>query len=132
MAEKHIISSILFLNRGGSNILENLKRRFQAHADVGFKGIDFNTEILTGVTENREQIILEIAEMARENGLVFCQCHLPFISQKDGVPDGNSFNKKVFDALDSAKALGIKYAVMHPNTTSVNQGNISEHFYKKQ
>lgn len=119
MAEKHIISSILSFHRSNKSALEYIKDGFLALAEIGFRGIDFNTDILTRVSENREQIILEIAKSAKENGLTFCQCHLPFISQKDGVPDGDIFNKKVFAALDCAKALGIKYAVMHPNTTSI-------------
>ena len=119
MNEKQVISSILAFHRSSEGALEYVRHGISALASLGFGGIDFNTEILSGVTENIEQILSEISESARQNGLVFCQCHLPFIPQKNGVPDGNAFNQTVFQALDNAKALGIKYAVMHPNTASV-------------
>lgn len=47
MAEKHIISSILSFHRSNKSALEYIKDGFLALADIGFRGIDFNTDILT-------------------------------------------------------------------------------------
>jgi len=119
MEEKHIISSGIQFHPWNEDYIQNVSDGFSALAKIGFKGIDFYMGTVSGMTEGRDWAVAKIGELAEQNGLVFCQCHLPFISQTSGVPEGDEFNNRVFTALDCAKALGIKYAVMHPNTVSI-------------
>ena len=117
--EKHIISSGTSFHVGCNDIFGNMSDAFSSLAKCGFRGIDFTTMMLRSIRENREEAYQKVAELAKENNLVFAQCHLPFIPQKDGVPDRDAFYQEVWQALDSAKALGIRYAVMHPNSASI-------------
>ena len=119
MTKKHIISSGTTFHMGHGDVLENIEIGFAALAQCGFRGIDFTTMMLKNVTEDREGIYLKIAELAKKYGLVFAQCHLPFVPQKQGIPDGDAFYQEVCQALDAAKGLGIRYAVMHPNSASI-------------
>ena len=119
--DKHIISSCAtYYVKHDSDVLSNIDKGFETLSAAGFGGVDFNTVRLSGITEGRDAIIDGVIESAKKHGIEFAQCHLPFIPQRDGLPDGDEFNKKVFAAMDIAKAFGIKYAVMHPNTTSVS------------
>lgn len=118
--KKHIISSCLaFCEDTSDDILQVVGNRFETLKNIGFEGIDFDTTLLGRVKKDREQIFDSVSKLAKSIGLEFIQCHLPFVPQSNGVPDGDSFNKTVFSALDVAAGLGIKYAVMHPNTSSV-------------
>jgi len=119
MTEKHIISSGTTFHTGRADVLENIDAGFAALAECGFRGIDFTTMMLKSVQENREEVYEKVAELAKKHGLVFAQSHLPFIPQKDGVPDRDAFYQEVCQALDATKALGIRYAVMHPNSASI-------------
>ena len=119
MNNKHIISSGTSFHTSCADVLKNIGEGFSVLAQCGFQGIDFTTMMLKNVQEDRESVYQKVAELAKENGLVFAQSHLPFIPQKDGVPDRDAFYQEVCQALDATKALGISYAVMHPNSASV-------------
>lgn len=119
MADKHIISAGIAFHDARDNVIENFAEGFATLAEIGFQGVDFPIMCLNGVKENRDATIQKIAEQAKESGIQFAQGHLPFIGQSAGTPDLESFKPVVFDALDAAKALGIQYAVMHPNSASV-------------
>ena len=108
MDNKHIISSGTSFHLGIEDVLKNISTGFAALAECGFQGIDFTTMMLKSVQENREETFEKVAELAKKNGLVFAQSHLPFIPHQE-----------VCQALDATKALGIRYAVMHPNSASI-------------
>ena len=114
-----LTSCMAFCDKSFDDVVKTIDYRFETLKNIGFEGIDFNTNILSGVNKDREAILSCVAKSARSYGLEFAQCHLPFVSQVDGAPDGDAFKNKVFAALDAASALGIKYAVMHPNSTSI-------------
>ena len=116
--EKHIISAGIAFHDWRDDAIENFAAAFEALAEIGFQGVDFTTMHLDHTVKDREEGLRKVEELAKKNGLQFAQCHLPFVAQSVGTPD-ESFKQVVFDGLDAAKALGIQYAVMHPNSASV-------------
>lgn len=117
---KEFILSSQFINARNpqNSTVEHIKEGLLFHKELGFKSVDFGMSYLNRMNDNPENEIIEISEISKEVGVHFRLCHLPFISQKIGVPD-ESFNKSVYKAIDMAKLLGCDYAVMHPNSTTV-------------
>ncbi len=90
------------------------------HKKIGFDAADFPTTLVARMEENWESGIDEIKAASAEIGIRFEVCHLPYGVKIGGTPEEAApFNESMHRAIDAAKRLGVDYAVLHPNTTTV-------------
>lgn len=117
---------------------ENLSDYFRCGIEfcknVGFDALDFpmkEISSLLGKTTDIEwkRCIERVKKDAEDFKIDFEVCHLPFtiwdrISHDDNLVA--EFEHILLASVDAAKALGVKYAVMHPNTVPVLKGDYCE------
>ena len=113
-----LASELIYHNYPKDDIVEYIRQGMLAMKRIGFDAVDFNTAMVANMGDQPEKCIDTILGYMEELALSFRLCHLPFVAQKNGVP-GPEFNQKVFTAIDAAKQLGVDYAVIHPNSTTL-------------
>lgn len=115
------ISSTLNLHSGSrENISAYIRAGLEFHKKIGFDAADFPMKLLDFMGGDWEAGIAAAAQDAQNIGLRFEVCHLPFGVKIGGTPEEVApFNEKMHRAIDAAKLLGVDYAVLHPNTTTV-------------
>ena len=88
---------------------------------AGFDAADFPmNSMLRLFGDNWESEIIAARDYARKKGIAFEVCHLPFGVKIGGTPEEvKPFNDSMHQAIDAAKLMGVDYAVLHPNTTTV-------------
>jgi sugar phosphate isomerase/epimerase len=70
--------------------------------------------------ENWQQGMETVLSDSEKIGVRFELCHLPFGVKIGGTEEEVApFNASVHRAIDAAKILGVDFAVLHPNTTTV-------------
>lgn len=89
--------------------------------DVGFDVANISTSKLLPPDGNWQPIVEQALQDAKELNVPFIDCHLPFYSDKVNTdPEfAELCSKKVHTGIEIAKALGVKHAVLHPNTSAV-------------
>lgn len=90
------------------------------YRECGFDTADFGTTLLDlSSNEAWKPQVEAIMTDATDQGFDFYMGHLPFmggISKNEAVME--DFKNKMHNAIDAAAALGLKYAVMHPNAAN--------------
>ena len=90
------------------------------HREHGFATADFGITMLDlSSAEGWKPQVEQIMTDATEQGFIFYMGHLPFmggISKSEEVM--TTFKEKVHNGIDAAAALGIQYAIMHPNAAN--------------
>ena len=106
--------------RVGDNIYEQTMANAEMAKAVGFDALDFSfcPKIFD---EDRFDEYAEWGIAASEKfGLKYEVCHLPFSGKVALDPSLlPALETKIFKAIKAAKLLGGKYAVVHPNTTTL-------------
>lgn len=89
--------------------------------DAGFDAANIGTGTLLPATGEWQPIVEQALQDADELGIPFTDCHLPYFNIKVNTdPDyAELCSQKMYTAMDIAKALDIKTAVLHPNCTTV-------------
>lgn len=91
------------------------------YRDCGFDTADFGTTLLDlSSEESWKPQVEQIMKNATEENFQFYMGHLPFmggISKNEDVMI--AFKNKMHNAIDAAAALGLQYAVMHPNAANL-------------
>lgn len=89
--------------------------------DAGFDAANIGTGALLPPTGEWQSIVERALQDADELGIPFTDCHLPYFSIKVNTdPDyAELCSQKMHTAMDIAKALNVKTAVLHPNCTTV-------------
>lgn len=114
-----ISSSLTLHGTPGEDIGQFICDGLAFHKRVGFDAADFPTHYLRFMGENWRPCIETAAEDACAAGLRFEVCHLPYgIPMEPTAEEAEAFGRKVFQAMDAAKMLGVDHAVLHPNTTT--------------
>lgn len=87
----------------------------------GFDAADFPMNSMVKLMGDRlEEGVAISRDYARSAGVAFEVCHLPFGVKVGGTEEEvRPFNEAMHKAIDAAKLLGVEYAVLHPNTTTV-------------
>jgi len=94
---------------------------------AGFKILDFNFSAYAPEGEGSPEGSARAAECAAAQGAQFKYAHLPYNFPKDFSGENVvSFNKRVFSSIDSARRIGVKYAVIHACTGMVEQEEFCE------
>lgn len=117
----YLLSSGLYYHtKPAKNAEEHILEGLHTLKRNGFEAVDFDLGIFGNFDQDFSACIERVKKEAENLGLIFGQCHLPFIPQKSGAPEEHAdFGKIVLKAMDTAKALGISYSVIHPNSTTL-------------
>ena len=112
------VSSGLNLHaREGEDFGGYIRKGLRFMKEHGFDAADFSTKQLDLSTDAWRLQVEDMLAAAEETGLAFELCHLPFGGVKGVVTE--AFAIKMHNAIDAAVALGVKHAVLHPNTTTL-------------
>ncbi|MBE7053111.1 MAG: sugar phosphate isomerase/epimerase [Ruminococcaceae bacterium] len=88
--------------------------------NAGFDAADFSTDMLVDIEGDWTPYIEKTKKASVETEMKIEICHLPFswtiCTRPEEIP---SFNKKMYKGIDAAALLGVDYAVLHPNTTTL-------------
>ena len=100
----------------GQDAVSYVHDTIRFYRECGFDTADFGTTMLDLTSEGWKPQVEAIMKDATEQNFQFYMGHLPFmggISKNEEVME--TFKLKVHNAIDAAAALGLQYAVMHPN-----------------
>ena len=102
------------------NIGEYIRRGLIFHKKAGFDAVDFPSVLFKQMGDDWKKYVEIALSDAREIGIQFELCHLPFTVKVDAPKEeADAFNQGVHRAIDAARALGVDYAVLHPNTATI-------------
>lgn len=115
------ISSKLILNPDlKGNVYEYIKDGIWFLKNAGFDAADFSFNIIENIEGDWSLYIERALADAEDAGIKFEVCHLPFSGRVAKDPASiPAFNIKMHKAIDAAALLGVDYAVLHPNTTTL-------------
>jgi sugar phosphate isomerase/epimerase len=104
-----------------TDVYDYIRKGLEFHKKMGFDAADMPMGIIDLTNDNWQPVIERAAEDADELGVKFELCHLPF-SGKVSTPSDYLpiFNAQMHRAIDAAAMLGVDYAVLHPNTTTLH------------
>lgn len=104
-------------------------RMLLLYREAGFDAIDFGFDKATSCDyvlreENWEEQIDTIAEAGEKLGILFYQCHLPYIKQSSPLLDyrfkwagfAEKFETYMERAILASEKMGVKWAAVHPLT----------------
>ena len=112
----------LHANRDG-DVSKYIKDEIAFQKEAGFDAIDLNLCSMDFLSDGWQDVIEGMIEAAKEQGMSLELCHLPFI-QAGAKLEGEAyeiFKTRKMRAIEAAKMIGAKYAVMHPNGPTVPQ-----------
>jgi len=102
------------------DVSEFIRQGLSFHKKMGFDAADFPMNLLDLMGKGWEKGVITAAEDAVKAGIRFEICHLPFgIKSNAEQEEISRFNARMYRAIDAAKILGVDYAVLHPNTSTV-------------
>ena len=119
--QKLRISSKLNLHFAeGITPIESVTRGVRFMKRMGFDAMDFSMSLISPLGDEWRPCIDTAILAAEENGIRFEICHLPYSTRIYSHPEEReSFNKMMHNAIDAAAYLGVDYAVLHPNSTTL-------------
>ena len=100
----------------GQDVVSYVRDGIRFYRECGFDTADFGTMLLDITSDGWKGQVEQILADAAEQNFRFEMGHLPFmggISKSEEVM--TAFKSKMHNAIDAAAALGLDYAVMHPN-----------------
>lgn len=101
------------------NTLEFIRQGLLTLKSIGFDAVDFSFRLLDGFGEDVAGGVEKTKAMAEEIGIAIELGHLPFGVNPNAPAESIAlFNQRVHDAIDAMALLGIRYAVVHPNTVT--------------
>jgi sugar phosphate isomerase/epimerase len=98
---------------------EYLRKNLAFHRELGFASVNFGYRVIDAMGENMPTHIERALQSSAETGVRYGVAHLPFVSQTVGLPDDDSFVKRMRRCIDAYKMAGVEYAVVHPNSTTL-------------
>ena len=128
MKKLRLSSEFNLCYRGNLDINEYVRKGLTFFKELGFDCANLPTYWLSldngEWKEQAEQILIDSESI----GIAFDSVHLPFLS--GGVSQSKDFmkvfNQRMYASIDAAKMLGVKYAVLHPNTATLSPQKYKE------
>ncbi len=123
MKEFRISSTTNLHAKSEGDISKYIKDEIVFQKEAGFDAIDMSLCSIDFLNDNWKNVIEDVIEAAKEQGMRFEICHLPYI-QAGAKLEGEAyeiFKTRKMRAIEAAKTVGVKYAVMHPNAPTVPQ-----------
>lgn len=103
-----------------TDIHEYIRQGLIFNKRMGFDAFDFSMKYLDVMDAHWEEGIDKLLADMDEIGIRSEVCHLPYGVKIGGTQEEvDQFNYRVHRAIDAAKRLGVSYAVVHPNTTTI-------------
>ena len=121
MKKLRISSTTNLCGASMKNYGEYLKKEIAFQKSAGFDAIDLNLCHASIFDGDIDAQIEDALTFAAEQGIRFEVCHLPYI-MAGATLDGDAFERfkaRKMHAIDIAKRIGARYAVMHPNGPTV-------------
>ncbi len=121
MRKLRITSPLGYQNPSKEDISAYIKAGLLAHKELGFDGVDFYPQLLDLTPGRWEAAAQQAVADSKEIGMPLTVCHLPYV--KGGFSNKTEaymedFGRKMIQAIEVAKVLGVETAVMHPGTYS--------------
>lgn len=102
-----------------NDVFEHVVNGLDFMENVGFEAADFTAVILKSLSSDYESLIERIVDHTSRRKVRFELCHLPYsvkiATDHSLLPE---FCTTMHRAIDAAALLGVRYAVMHPNTVT--------------
>ena len=100
---------------------EYIRAGLRFYKEAGLEAADLGTPLLDLTSDGWRPQVERILADSEEIGIRFEICHLPFIGGGGAKSEDymKLFNEKMHRAIDAAAMLGVDYAVMHPNATTL-------------
>lgn len=120
MNQKLRISSGLVLHSVPTgDVLDYMRKGFDFHKEIGFDAVDLSLNLYTNLMGDQVEKAAEAAlQYSHKIGLPIELCHLPFRTDDDHEPDEH-FSIRMRRAIDCAKLLGVQYAAIHPESSTL-------------
>lgn len=114
-------SSLALCSHSREDIPAFVKAGLTLLKENGFDAADMGLHAYGLTKENWQSYVESFHKSAEEVGIPMKICHLPFFSGTviNDPAYAEQCDQKMHVAIDAAKALGVDYAVLHPNCTSV-------------
>lgn len=104
------------------------------HKNMGFDALDFPMKEITSLLMDKSdstwrRFIEKIKNDADASKIKFEICHLPYTIWNRISHDANlvyEFEKMMISSVDVAALLGVDYAVLHPNSVTINQDELKK------
>lgn len=95
--------------------------------DAGFDAANIETDVLLPSAGEWQPIVERALQDADECGIPFTDCHLPYFDVQVNTDReyAERCSREMYTAIDIAKALNVKTAVLHPNCTTVTVRNFN-------
>ena len=120
MKELRISSALNLHTNDKSNFEKYISEGLAFHKQNGFDAADFTMSLVDFSNDLWQPKIEYAIKASDEAGIRFEVAHLPFSGRLCKEPDFVPiFNAEMHRAIDAAALLGVDYAVMHPNTTTL-------------
>ncbi|MBE6597066.1 MAG: sugar phosphate isomerase/epimerase [Ruminococcaceae bacterium] len=117
------VSSPLTLHyHSKEDVSEYIRAGLCFHKEMGFEAADIGVSIFGLNSDDRMAKVERAIADSEEIGIKFEVCHLPFIGGGGAKDEAymTAFNTAMHNGIDVAAALGVDYAVMHPNATTIS------------
>ena len=103
------------------DLVAYVKAGLQFHKEAGFDVADISLHNVNMTNGPWQEMVAEILTESERLDLPFKICHLPFFGAEilTDREAAEAAEKWLVASVDVAKALGVEYAVVHPNCTSV-------------
>ena len=121
MKKLRISSGLNLHTASRKNAIEYIRAGLLFHREAGFDAADCVIPLFDLNSDGWHTQVEQVLAAAEEIGVGIELCHLPFIgggAEKDEAYM-ELFNTRMHRAIEVATALGVKYAVMHPNASTI-------------
>ena len=127
MRKLRITSPLGYQSQSKEDISAYIKSGLLAHKELGFDGVDFSTQLLELVPGKWEAAAEQAVLDSREIGMPFVVSHLPyvkggFVNKTDEFME--DFGRKMIQAIEVAKVLGVETAVMHTGNCALERRKV--------
>lgn len=114
-----VISSTFNLcHSTAENYPERVKQGLAFFAQHGIYASEFSTQSLDLLSDGWKGQVDAINDLSEQAGVRFTTAHLPFI--KTGTARTDDFltahDARMHNAIDAARGMGVRYAIIHPDT----------------
>ena len=127
MRKLRLSTTTNLLPREPGKFCENIRANAEMAKRLGFDALDFSFCVPEYTADGFEKYVECAIGVSEELGIKYELCHLPFSGKVALDPSLlPALEASIFNGIKGASMLGVKYAVVHPNTTTVPRVEFNE------
>ena len=127
MRKLRLSTTTNLLPREVGKFCENIRANAEMAKRVGFDALDFSFCVPEYTEEGFEKYVECAIGASEDFGIKYEVCHLPFNGKVALDPSiMPELEARIANGIKGARMLGVRYAVVHPNTTTVARGEFDE------